>query len=118
MAKLAFRDGLEMYMSSTEVMYPHTTHIDSRFIYDHFMEASLDKASSEILDLLSCLYEKKASSWRKSDGNALSSVPCPNMEAWVSRATVNSETIEIGMESCQNGIFLAVFNEIRSSWTK
>lgn len=105
-------------MSGAEVMCPHATHIDSRFVHDYFMEASLDKPSSEMLDLLSCLHEKKASSWRKPDWNTLSSVPCPNMEAWVSRATVNSEAIEIGMKSCQNGVFLAVFSEIRSSWTK
>lgn len=82
------------------------------------MEASLDEASSEMLNLLPCLYEKKTSSRRKSDGNALSSVPRPYMEAWVSRATVDSEAIEVCMKSCQNGIFPAVFNEIRSSWTK
>ena len=82
------------------------------------MEASLDKTPSEMLDLLSCLYEKITSGWWKPDGNALSSIPCPNMEAWVSRATVDSEAVEIGMKSCQNGIFLAVFSEIRGGWTK
>jgi len=40
-AKLAFRNG-----------------IDGRFVHDHLMEASLDKTPSEMLDLLSCLYEK------------------------------------------------------------
>lgn len=82
------------------------------------MEASLDKPPSEMLDLLSCLYEKKTSSWRKPDGNALSSIPCPNMEAWVSRTTVNGEAIEIGVKSCQDGILVAVFDEIGGRWTK
>lgn len=97
---------------------PHTTHLDRGLIHDHFMEASLDKAPGKILDLLSCLHEEIASSLGKSDGNTLSSVPRPNMEAWVSRTTVNGETVEIGMKSCQDGIFLAVLNEIRCCRTK
>ena len=95
----------------------HATHIDGRFIHDHFMEASLDNPPSEMLDLLSCLYEKKTSGLWKSDGNALPGVPCPNIEAWVSRATVDSEAVEIGMKSCQDGVLL-VFSEIRSRRTK
>ena len=96
----------------------HTTHIDSRFIHDHFMEASLDKPPGEMFDLLACLYEKITPSWWKSDGDALSSISCPNMESWVSRATMNSETVEIGMKSCQNCILLAVLGEIRGCRTK
>ena len=106
-------------MSGTEkVMCPHTTHVDSGLIHNHFVEASLDKPPGKMLDLLSCLHEKITSSWGKSNGNALSSVPRPNMKARVSRTTVDGETIEIGMKSCQNGIFLAVFSEIRCSRTE
>lgn len=82
------------------------------------MEASLDKTPSEMFDLRSCLYEKIASGRRKSNGNALSSIPCPNIEAWVSRATVDSEAVEICVKSCQNGILLAVLCEIRGRWTE
>jgi hypothetical protein len=99
-------------------MCRRTTHVDGRVAHDHLVEASLDKTPSEMLDLLSCLHEKIASGWRKSDGNALSSIPCPDMEAWVSRATVDSEAVEIGMKSCQDGISLAVFSEIRGRWTE
>lgn len=104
--------------SAEEITCTRTTHVDGRFAHDHFVEASLDKTPSEMLDLLSRLHEKIASSWRKSDGDALSSIPCPDMEAWVSRATVDSQAVEIGMKSCQDGIFLAVFSEIRGRWTE
>lgn len=101
-----------------EAMSPHTTYVYSSVIYDYFMEASLDKPPSKMFDLFSRLYEKIASGGGKSNRNALSSVSCPDMEARVSRTTVDGETIEIGMKSCQNGIFLAIFSEIRCSRTK
>lgn len=117
MAKLAFRDGLE-HVRRGRGRGSHTTHIQSGLVHNHFMVASLDKPPGEMFDLLSCLHEKITSSWGKSDGNTLSSVTRPNMKARVSRATVDGETIEIGMKSCQNGILLAVFDEIRCSGGK
>jgi hypothetical protein len=88
------------------------SHIDSRLIDDHFVEAGLDEPSGEMLDLLSCLYEKIASSRWESNGDSLSGVTRPDMKTGISRSTVDSETVEIGMKTCQDGILRAIFPEI------
>lgn len=49
---------------------------------------------------------------RNPDGNALSSVSRPDVKAGVARAAMDSQEIEIRMESSQNGILFAIFNQV------
>lgn len=75
------------------------------------MITSLNKTASKMLELFAGLNEKVVS-WWDADWNALAGVARPNVKAWVAGTTMNGEEVEIGVEACENGVFLTVLDEV------
>lgn len=50
---------------------------------------------------------------RDLDRNALSGVSCPDVETGIARAAMDSQEIEVRMESGQNGVLFAIFDQVR-----
>lgn len=83
-------------------------------IYNDFMEARFDETTSDMLQLFSSL-DEQIIACRNFDGYTFACISCPNMQARVARSPMNGQKIEIGMESSQDGIFLAILDQIRGS---
>lgn len=64
-----------------------------------------------MLQLLASL-DKQVVAGRNLDGDALSGIPCPDIETRIARAAMDSQEIEVGVESSQNGILFAVFDQV------
>lgn len=94
------------------MMSGYTTDLDSCLVHNDFMEACLDEAARKVFDLLPRLHEKIATSRGESDGDTFSSVACPNVEPGVSGTTVDSEAVEICVETCKDCVLLAILCEI------
>jgi len=84
-------------------------------IYYNLMEASSDQSAGNMFQLFPCL-NKEITPFGNFDWDALSSVACPDIETGVARTTMNSQEIEIGMETSENGVFLPVLGKIRGGW--
>ena len=87
-------------------------------IDNNFMIACLDQTTTKMLELLASLDKKVSASRRELDRDTFSSVPGPNVQAWISRTTMDSEEVEIRVESGEDGVLLAVLNKVRRSWSK
>ena len=81
--------------------------IQSLLVDDNLMVAGLDEAPGDMLQLLSRLHEEVVS-LGDLDGNPLACITCPDMEAWIPRAAVDGEKVQIGVEAGQDGVLLAV----------
>ncbi len=78
------------------------------------MISGLDEASAEVFELFAGLHEQIAACGRELDCNALASVPCPDIQAWVSRTTVDSQEVKVRVESGEDGVLLAILDEVGS----
>ena len=76
------------------------------------MEAGLDEASAEVLQLLPGLYEQIPASRWELYSNALAGVACPDIETRITGAAVDSQEIQVGVEACEDGVLLAVLHQI------
>jgi hypothetical protein len=94
---------------------PLLNHLERLLVDDDLVEAGLDQAAGEMLELLAGLDEEIVS-LRDLDGNSPARVPGPDMETRISRAPVDGQEVEVGMEACKNGILPAVIGKIRGSW--
>ena len=79
------------------------------------MIPSLYKTASNVLQLFASL-DKKVVTLRDLDRDTLSGVASPDMQARISRASVNSKKVEVRMEPSKNCVFLPVPLEIGRSW--
>lgn len=68
-------------------------------IHDDLVEPGFDEAAGEMLDLLSGLNQEIVARWDL-DGDAIAGVACPDVQAWVARAAVDGEEVEISVETC------------------
>lgn len=82
------------------------------------MESSLYKASAEVFKLLPSLHEEVPACRGKLDRDAFSGVACPDIQARVTRATVDSQEVEVRVESGEDGILLAILDQIGSGGGK
>jgi hypothetical protein len=57
--------------------------------------------------------DKQVVTRRDLDGNALSGISCPDVETWITGAAMDSQEVEVGVESGQNGILFAIFDQVR-----
>lgn len=78
------------------------------------MEAGLDEAAGQVLELLTGLDEEVVAGWDL-DGEASAGVSGPDIEARVAGAAVNGEEVEVGVETGKNGVLFAVLGKIGSS---
>lgn len=72
------------------------------------MEARLYESTSDVLELLARLNQQVVPWWYLYR-NTVPSVASPNVKAWVAGAPMNGEEVEVGMETSENGILLAIF---------
>lgn len=76
-----------------------------------FVEARLDEATGDVLDLLARLDEEVVT-WGHAYGNATARVAGPDVEAGVARTAVDGEEVEVSVEAGEDGVFGAVFPEV------
>lgn len=67
-----------------------------------------------MFELLSSLNEKVIP-FGDLDGDTFPRVSSPDVQAGVTRATVNGQKVEIGVESSKNRVLLAKTNKVRGS---
>ena len=78
---------------------------------DDLVVAGLDEAAGDVLDLLAGLDEEVVAG-RDLDGDAGARVAGPDVEARVSRAAVDGEEVEVGVEAGEDGVAGAVAVEV------
>lgn len=66
--------------------------LNGLLIDDNFVETRLDKPSSDMLNLFSCLNEEIVSRWNL-NGNPIAGVSCPNVQSWVAGAAVDGQEV-------------------------
>lgn len=71
------------------------------------MEPCLYQTTCDVLQLLSCLHEQIIT-WRDLDGNALTCVARPDVQAWVAGAAVDGKEVKVRVEAGKDGVFGAV----------
>jgi hypothetical protein len=79
------------------------------------MIPGLYKTAGNVLQLFASLNKKVVALWYL-DRDTLSSVPSPDVQAWISRAAVNGKEVEVGMEPGENGVFLPIPLKVGGSW--
>ena len=89
-----------------------STYLKRFVIYYDLMKASSDQSAGDMLQLFPCL-DEEIIPLGNFDWDALSSVTCPDIETRIARTTVNSQEIEVRMETSENGVFLPILGEIR-----
>lgn len=94
------------------------TNLESCIIHDYLMETGFDKASTEMLKLLTSLDEEISASRWEFDRNSLSGIPSPDVQTRITRAAVDSKEVEVSVETSQDRILLGIFHEIRGSWSQ
>lgn len=83
-------------------------------IHNDLMETGLDQSTGYVLQLFPCLYKKVVAFWNL-DCDPFSGVSGPYVKPRVTRASMDSQEIEICVKSCKNRVFLSIFDEIRCS---
>ena len=94
------------------------TDLQSGLVNNNFVETSLDEATGDMFELLSGLHQQIAAGSRKLDRDAFPSVPCSNIKSRVPRPPMDSQEVEIGVKTRQDGVLLPVFNEVRCGRSK
>jgi hypothetical protein len=84
---------------------------ECRLVDDNLVVPGLDETAGDVLNLLTRLDEEVVSR-RDLDGDAGSRVAGPDVEAWVARAAVDGEEVEVGVETGEDGVLGAVLVEI------
>jgi len=79
------------------------------FVDYYFVETSLDETPSDVLQLLSSLYEEVVA-LGDLDSNALAGVASPDVEAGVARAAMNGQEVKVGVESSKDRVFLTILD--------
>lgn len=87
-------------------------YLERSFVDHDLVETSLDQSTAQMLKLLASLNQQVSSFRRELNSNTLPTVTSPNVESGVARAAMDCEKVEVGVESCENGIFLAILHEI------
>lgn len=80
-------------------------------IHHNLVIPSLDEPAGNVLNLLASLDEKVVA-WWDLDGDAGSGVARPDVEAWIARAAVDGEEVEVGVEASEDGVFGAVLLQV------
>ena len=90
-------------------------HINCLLVHYNFMIPGLYQTASNVFQLFASL-DKKVVALRDLDRDTLSGIAGPDVQARIPRAAVNGEEVEIGVESSENGIFLAIPLEVGGGW--
>jgi len=96
------------------VREPRPPPLDDReglLVDDDLVVARLDQAAGDVLELLARL-DQEVVAGGDLDGDALAGVARPDVQARVARPAVDGEEIEVGVEAGQDGVLLAVLDEI------
>lgn len=114
---LPFLYDLMRYIREGRSLSYHWIYTDLQrlFIYDNLMESCLDEAARDMFKLLSGLHEQVVAC-RNFYGNAFACVTSPHMKAGVPWTPMDSQKVQVGVETSQNGVLLTIFDQIRSSW--
>lgn len=81
-------------------------------VVDHdFVVSGLDEPAGRVLELLARLDEQVVS-LGDLDGQSVAGVAGPDVEAGVAGAAVDGEEVEVGVETCEDGVLLGVFVQI------
>lgn len=112
MPKQRARDSHERPIGELDLAFLNG--LDGALVDDNFMVSGLDQSTGDVLDLLAGLDEEVVA-LGDLDGNAGSRVAGPDVEAWVARAAVDGEEVEVGVEAGEDGVEGGVFVEIRGS---
>lgn len=75
------------------------------------MVAGLDEAAGQMFELLARL-DEQVSTRRYAHGDTLPRVACPDVETWVSRATVDGKEVEVCVKPGQNAVLLSILLQI------
>jgi len=94
-----------------ELSLPLLNRLNSRLVDDHFVIPSLDKPASEMLELFAGLNEEVVAR-RNLDGDSLSGVACPDVQAGVAGTAMNGKEVEICMEAGEDGVLFAVLFQV------
>jgi hypothetical protein len=86
--------------------------LERRVVYHNLVEAGLDQAACEMLQLFSRLYQQVVSTGRHAHGDALSRVSGPDVQARVARAAMDGQEVEICVKAGQDSVLLTVFGEV------
>ena len=94
-----------------DFLLPLGNHLKGLLVDDYLVEAGLDEAAGEMLELLSRLHEEMVTRGDL-DRDAVAGVAGPDVQAGVARAAVDGEEVEVGVEAGEDGVFCAVLSEI------
>lgn len=97
--------------SVREVTLPLLNGLNGLLIHNNLVEASFDESTSDVLNLLARL-DKEVVSWWDLDGNTVSGVACPDVKTRVAGATMDGEEVEVCVEAGQDGVLLAVLDQV------
>jgi len=75
------------------------------------METRLNQSPTKVLKLLPSLNEQVIP-FRDFDLHTLPSIASPDVQPWITRTAVDSQEIEIRVETGENSVFLAVFDKV------
>lgn len=89
-------------------------YLDGALVDHDLVEASLDKATGDVLELLTGL-DQQVVALRDLDWDLFSCVASPDVEAGIAGATVDGEKVKIGVEAGEDRVDLAILLEIRGS---
>ena len=98
-------------------------YLPRRLVDHNLMVPRLHQPTAQVLELFASLHEqvttRSRTRWlREAHRDALAGVTCPDVQAWITGATVDSEEVQVGMEASKNGVLLSVLAEIRCSGRK
>jgi len=88
--------------------------VERRRVDNDLVQTSFDEPTGEVLDLLACL-DEEVPAGRDLDRDALARVAGPDVQAWVARAAVNRQEVEVGVEPREDCVPLAIFDQVRGS---
>lgn len=75
------------------------------------MKSSLDQPAGDVLELFSGLDEQVVA-LGDLDSDALSCIACPDVQPGITRAAVDGEEVEVGVEASQYGVLFAVLLQV------
>ena len=86
-------------------------HLDSHFVDHDFVVAGFDEAAGAVFELFAGLDEEIVTRGDL-DGDAVTSVAGPDVEARVAGAAVDGQEVEVGVKAGEDGVLVAVFSEV------
>lgn len=86
-------------------------HLNRHFVDHDFVVASFDEATGAVFELLAGLDEEVVARGDL-DGDAVTSVAGPDVEARVAGAAVDGQEVKVGVKAGEDGVLVAVFSEV------